>query len=200
MGHVSRFERANSLSRLLRRIRRENDWTLAAVAEKTGIAVSTLSKIENNQTSPNFDVLTRLCEGIGLDLSELVGGAGFATFAHGSRTVNREGDGIVYDAARGQYCVLSGELAQKALLPMLVRLPKETRVPKVVEGHAGEEFLYVVNGPVKFYMEPYSALLLQTGESVHFDGRIPHGFVAAGEDDAVILAVCEAARFEREKA
>ncbi len=194
---MSRFERANSLSKLLRRTRRENDWTLATVAEKTGIAVSTLSKIENNQTSPNFDVLTRLCEGIGLDPSELAGGAGFATFAHGSRTVNREGDGVRYEAAQGHYCVLSGELAQKALLPILLRLPKETREP-VIEGHAGEEFVYVVSGPVKVFMEPYSATVLQTGESVHFDGRVPHGYAAAGEDDAVILAVCEATRSARE--
>ncbi|MCY4487551.1 MAG: XRE family transcriptional regulator [Deltaproteobacteria bacterium] len=195
---MSRVERASQLSKLLRRIRRENDWTLAAVAERTGIAVSTLSKIENNQTSPNFDVLIRLCEGIGLDLSELLRGGSFANFAHGSRAVNREGDGIRYEEARDQYCLLSGELAQKALQPMLLRVAKESHEPTVLRGRAGEAFVYVVNGPLKFYMEPYSAILLQTGESVHFDGRIPHGFAAGGDDDAMVLAVCDAGKPPRE--
>ena len=40
-------------------------------------------------------------------------------------------------------------------------------------------------------MEPYSAVLLQTGESVHFDAAMPHGFTAAGDEDAWFLAVCQ---------
>ncbi len=191
---MSRIERASQLSRMLRRVRRENGWTLARVAEKTRIAVSTLSKIENNQTSPNFDVLMRLCDGIGLDLSELLGGGSFANFARGSRTVNRKADGVECENDRGRYCLLSGELAQKALQPVLVRVPRETIETPVLRGHVGEEFLYVLKGPLKFYMEPYSTILLQTGESVYFDGRMPHGFASAGEEDAVVLAVYEAAR------
>lgn len=78
----------NNIGKALQRLRKNNDLTLAAVSARTGVAISTLSKIENNQSSPNFDVLTRLAEGLGLDLMTLMGDS-FYTFAPGARTVNR---------------------------------------------------------------------------------------------------------------
>lgn len=52
---------------LLFRLRRKNGWTLAEVSKRTGVAVSTLSKIENGKSSPNYDVLLRLCRGLDLN-------------------------------------------------------------------------------------------------------------------------------------
>ncbi len=39
-------------------------------------------------------------------------------------------------------------------------------------------------------MEPYSPTVLKQGDSVRFDGIMPHGFVAVGDEDARILSVC----------
>ena len=61
-----------NVGRALQRLRKGKDWTLAAVAEKTGVAISTLSKIENNQSSPSYDVLVRLANGLNMGLMELV--------------------------------------------------------------------------------------------------------------------------------
>ena len=185
----------------MHRLRRENGWTLAVVSTKTGVAVSTLSKIENNQTSPNYDVLVRLCEGLDLNLAEFFQGGTFATFAHGSRTVNRLGDGVRHEMPFGECVVLSGELSRKALEPRLFHLPKQTEESTVVttQSHTGEEFVYVVSGAVKFYMEPYTAIVLKTGESVHFDAQMPHGWVAVGDTEAVTLVVSQTGSVAAEK-
>ena len=154
------------------------------------MAISTLSKIENNQSSPNYDVLIRLADGLGVDFVELVKGGSFSTFAPGSRTITRTADTVRHDTPLGEYHLLSGELAKKSLQPMLVRLPKGKETPEILSSHWGEEFLYVLSGSLKFFMEPYRETLLNKGDSVHFDGVIPHGFVAVGDEDAWILAVC----------
>ena len=52
-----------SLGARVRGIRKQNDMTLAEVSAATGISVSALSKIENDQTSPTFSNLMRLAEG-----------------------------------------------------------------------------------------------------------------------------------------
>ena len=191
---MSSTRRSHNVGKTLHRLRRENGWTLATVSTKTGVAVSTLSKIENNQTSPNYDVLVRLCEGLNLNLAEFFQGGTFATFAHGSRTVNRLGDGVRSETPFGERLVLSGELSRKALEPCLLYLPKETAEPPAEKtySHTGEEFLYVVSGAVKFYMEPYTAIVLKEGESVHFDAQMPHGWIAVGDTDAVTLVVSQA--------
>ena len=198
---MSSTRRSHNVGKTLRRLRRENGWTLSTVSTKTGVAVSTLSKIENNQTSPNYDVLVRLCEGLALNLAEFFQGGTFSTFAHGSRTVNRLGDGLRYETPFGERLVLSGELSRKALEPSLLYLPKETAEPAVVtiHSHTGEEFLYVVSGAVKFYMEPYTAIVLKEGESVHFDAQMPHGWIAVGDTDAVSLVVRQTGTVAAEK-
>ncbi len=183
--------RSHNVGKALRRLRRENGWTLSTVSTKTGVAVSTLSKIENNQTSPNYDVLVRLCEGLSLNLAELFRGGSFSSFAHGSRTVNRLGDGLRYQTPLGENLVLSSELSKKTLEPRLIRVPKGHDEPTVLSSRTGEEFLYVLDGSVKFFMEPYSAIVLKAGESVHFDAQMPHGLAAMGEADASVLVVCQ---------
>ena len=179
-----------NVGKALQQLRKNNGWTLSVVSAKTGVAISTLSKIENNQSSPNYDVLVRLAEGLGVDFVELFKSRSFTTFAPGSRTINRAGDTILYNSALGEYHILSGELAKKTLQPMLVCVPTGKDAPEILSNHGGEEFIYVLRGTLKFFMEPYSATVLDQGDSVHFDGVMPHGFVAVGDEDAWILSVC----------
>ena len=182
-----RPERAN-IGKALQRLRKNNDLTLAAVSAKTGVAISTLSKIENNQSSPNFDVLVRLADGLGLDLIALLGDS-FYTFAHGARTITRAGGGVRYETPLGDYEALSSEIAMKALQPAVVRVPAGRDEPTAMSSHAGEEFIHVLKGTVRFFMEPYSPTVLEPGDSVHFDSLMRHGFVALGDEDALMLSV-----------
>ena len=191
---VDRHER-NKIGRALQRLRKNNDLTLAAVSARTGVAISTLSKIENNQSSPNFDVLTRLADGLGLDLLALLGES-FYTFAHGARTITRANEGVHYETPLGAYEALSGEIAMKALQPAVVEVPAGRGEPLAMSSHAGEEFIYILRGTVQFFMEPYSPSVLQKGDSVHFDSMMPHGFIALGDDDALMLSVSV---FDRER-
>lgn len=57
--------------RLMRESRR---WSLREAAERTGVSKSMLSKIERDAVSPTATVLGRLAEGLGVSISQLVGG------------------------------------------------------------------------------------------------------------------------------
>ena len=61
----------HALGARLRELRRERNWTLEDAADRCGVARSTLSKIENDQMSPTFDLLTRLTAGFDLNITEL---------------------------------------------------------------------------------------------------------------------------------
>ena len=75
-------------------IRRRNDWTLAQVSAMTGLAVSTLSKVENNQMSLTYDKLLQLAQGMKVDIAELFGTRAPAGSAgRGRRAVSRQGEG-----------------------------------------------------------------------------------------------------------
>src|SRR5918911_551802 len=57
----------------LRRLRERRSLTLTAVAAKTGISKSTLSRLESGQRKPSLELLLPLAEAYRLALDELVG-------------------------------------------------------------------------------------------------------------------------------
>jgi len=98
---------------------------------------------------------------------------------------------LVVIPARWSSVRLPGKpLADIAGKPMVVRVPKGRREPEVMSSHGGEEFIFVLRGSLQFFMEPYSATILNEGDSVHFDSLMPHGFVALNDEDAWLLSVC----------
>src|SRR6202008_5023038 len=56
----------------LKDFRRRGKLTLAETSGRTGVAVSTLSKIENGQISPSFDIIQRIADGLDMSLEDLV--------------------------------------------------------------------------------------------------------------------------------
>lgn len=57
----------------LRRLRREREVTLSALAESTGISVSTLSRLESGKRRPSLELLLPLAQAYQVPLDELVG-------------------------------------------------------------------------------------------------------------------------------
>ena len=63
---------ANQIGVRLKEIRRTLDRTLAEVSQATGVSISNLSKIENNQISPSFDIMKRICDGLAVSIEDFV--------------------------------------------------------------------------------------------------------------------------------
>src|SRR5215469_4083146 len=57
----------------LRALRRQRETTLTALAETTGISVSTLSRLESGQRKPTLELLLPLAQAHGVQLDDLVG-------------------------------------------------------------------------------------------------------------------------------
>jgi transcriptional regulator with XRE-family HTH domain len=70
----SRFASVAKPGAALRAFRRKQGWTLAEVNQKTGLPVSTLSRIETDQISPTYDQLSKLSVGLCIDMAQLLSG------------------------------------------------------------------------------------------------------------------------------
>src|SRR4051794_17985107 len=60
-----------SLGALLRGLRARHDWTLKEMSVRTGIPVSTLSKVEHDRLTLTYDKLLQLSQRLGIRMSEL---------------------------------------------------------------------------------------------------------------------------------
>lgn len=183
----------------LRALRKRNQWTLADVARKTGIPPSTLSRIENDQISPTYDLLLRLSSGLSIDLSQLLSAAPAdsepASDQPGRRSVNRHGDGERVPMSSHTLRYLSTDLLNKQMTPILC----EYRARSLAQfgplmHHEGEEFLYVLEGELELHTDCYAPLVLKAGESVYFDSRMGHAYIARGTDPCRALSMCTVPR------
>jgi quercetin dioxygenase-like cupin family protein len=134
-----------------------------------------VSKIENAQVATSLETLQRLCSAIGLPLSKLFGdydkpdsNAHFTKAGEGLEVVGR-------GTQKGhKYQLLAYQRGGKRNVePFLVTMDDLSETFPTFS-HPGEEFIYLVEGSL-IYQHGNSEYSMQAGDSLVFDGNIPHG-------------------------
>jgi transcriptional regulator with XRE-family HTH domain len=69
---ASDHETERRIAQRLARLRAEKEWSLEALAERTGISRATLSRLERSELSPTAAMLGKLCSVYGWTLSRLM--------------------------------------------------------------------------------------------------------------------------------
>ncbi len=180
---------ASELGRRLRELRKQRKQTQGALSRRTGIATSTISKVENNQLSPSFETLLRLAEGLDVALTELLAprdGSGGLT----RLCVTREGQGRHHETQPYHYEILCTELVNKRMHPLIARLKARSRTEfGELFHHPGEELFYVLEGEVELHTEHYGPTRLAKGDCAYLDSTMGHGCLSVGAEDALVFWV-----------
>jgi transcriptional regulator with XRE-family HTH domain len=159
----------------IKRQRLSQGLKIADVARIADISQGMLSKIENAQVSTSLDTLTRLCDALGLPISKL-----FANYdrPNAGAQLIRNGEGLEV-VRRGTekghtYHLLSYKQGPGKLFePFLVTIDDASEVfPSF--SHPGIEFIYLLEGELD-YRHGNKLYHLGVGDSLTFDGDIPHG-------------------------
>lgn len=186
--------RHSTLGSLLRSLRLRNAWTLKEMTERTGIPVSTLSKIEHDRLTLTYDKLVQLSERLNIPISELfadtVKRAESAVTAR--RSIGRTEDAVRVNTKNYDYYYLCPELRHKRMIPIVTRIrAKSAEEFGELVHHSGEEYIYVLQGGIKVLTEFYDPVVLKVGESIYLDSNMGHAYVTTeGCEEAVVLGVC----------
>ncbi|MEI6897709.1 MAG: XRE family transcriptional regulator [Psychromonas sp.] len=177
------------LGERLKEIRKSLGLTLEEASQKTGLARSTLSKIENEQISPTFQAMQKITCGLQINMPQL-----FTTpkrvNATGRRDITRHEAGKAHPTSTYEHELLATQLTNKKMMPFKSRV--RARDFSDYSGwirHDGEEFLLVLEGEITFFSEFYEPVNLKMGDSVYYDANMGHMLISASEEDALILWV-----------
>nr|WP_232476143.1 XRE family transcriptional regulator [Sphingomonas formosensis] len=180
---------SEDIGRHLREIRREQGLTLAAASARTGVSIAHLSKIENGQISPSFDIIKRICDGLAVSIEEFVR-PGRKTPVTGRKTTTRIGEGARFTSGQYDYRAHATEISRKSMTPLeMVIRARSVEEFDHWSRHRGEEFVYVLSGEIEVHSEHYAPFQLKAGESAYFDSSMRHLFLSRGKVDARILSV-----------
>src|SRR5437764_11124855 len=166
------------------------------MSERSGIPVSTLSKVEHDRLTLTYDKLLQLSQKLSIRISELFAESDSADEGvTARRSLGRIDDSVRVTTPNYDYYYLCTELRRKRMVPILTRIRAKSlsQFGDLVR-HSGEEYIHVLEGSIVVHSEFYDPVILKAGEGIYIDSNMGHGYVAdEGCDEALVLGVCSSA-------
>ncbi len=184
-------ESRNDLIRIglrLRHARKALGLTLDVLAGRTGLSKGLLSRVENFRAVPSLPVLAGICQSLNLDMGDVVKGIGVDETApytlvrlDDREVIQREDSvGFIYES------MVSRSLDHTVFESFMLTVePHAKRKPVTAEGH---QMIFVLEGEADFKLG-LDTIALGKGDTIFFDGRIPHVMLNHGSKNAKFLAI-----------
>ncbi len=176
----------------IRRLRQERRMTLQNLAEATGLSKPLLSQIENDQVIPPLATLLRISKALKVGLQT------FFQEQDGAEkcVLVRAGESRRMDwrASRSKgrspynYHSLAYGKKHRSLEPFLIEFEVRPWQEDLLETHEGEEFIFLLTGKLEFHYGD-QVMILDPGDSIYYDSKELHGFVAIAPSPVRAVAV-----------
>jgi len=177
------------VGRRLTELRAERGLSIRALAEMSGLAVNTLSLIENGKSSPSVSTLQQIANALGISIR-----AFFETGARSSVTHIRAGQRPRAAFEHGMLEDLGAGMTERGVQPFLITLEPNSGSGRQPIVHTGYEFVFCLEGRLTYTVED-KVYLLEPGDSLLFESHLPHQWhnVHATPSKA-LLVLCPADR------
>ncbi|MBI4372257.1 MAG: helix-turn-helix transcriptional regulator [Candidatus Omnitrophica bacterium] len=176
---------AGELGERIRNLRRQKKITLIELSKTTGVAQATLSRMETGLMIGTVKSHQKIAEALGISLAELYGG------------IDTRYDRIRHQAASGERKIfaktdqmrcelLTQEISKKKITPLLITLNAHGKSETERLDRGVEKLLFVLEGTVTVHMEG-KEYILNSQDTLYFDGSIPHQLANTGNKQAKIF-------------
>ena len=179
------------IGKRIRKLRRQQDFTLQEIADKCGFTKSLLSKIENNVISPPVSTLSKIADALGVKIAAFFDEQGHS----GPLLVTAEeiNSGKLTKTDKGYFFyAYAAQKQNKAMQPFYFVIRKN-EVKRQALSHVGEEFIYVLEGRMKYRIGNIE-YTLKTGDGLYFDASDKHDFEAITNEVRYISVFTEGGR------
>ena len=177
----------------LRAHRKARRLTLKDLSGRSGVALSTLSKMELGQISVSYEKLAAVARALSLDVGQLLDARAVAPQPGAAKPVvvwSDAGDAPAYSSGNYDYRALAAGFPGKRMTPMHGRILARARDQfSDFVRHPGQEFLTVLSGRVRIEFETGEIIEVGRHESAYFDSGVGHIYVSLGRADAQVLVV-----------
>jgi transcriptional regulator with XRE-family HTH domain len=177
----------------IKALRESKSIDLAEMAERTGLDVEQIVRIEEDKDLPSLAPLIKIARVLGVRLGTFLddqdalgpvvsrkknykGGVSFSTNQTASHT-------------HMDYFSLAADKSGRHLEPFIIQVaPNEENTNFQLSSHEGEEFIFCLEGilEITYGNDTY---ILEEGDSIYYDSIVAHHVHAADSQGARILAV-----------
>jgi transcriptional regulator with XRE-family HTH domain len=176
------------LGERVRAIRRERGWTLEVLAQRSGVSRAMISKLERGEKNPTLVVAAKVAEGLGMNLSELVG-----VEEKRKVVVVPRGKGMTMrDPETGfERQLLSPSLGGRGVEFMRNVVPEGSTSGELPPHRRGvEEYVVVERGRLRAVLGGVE-YVLEEGDAAYFEADVAHRFDNAGAGECSYYLVID---------
>jgi transcriptional regulator with XRE-family HTH domain len=173
----------------LRDLRRAKGCSQQAVAEAAGLTKSTVSKVETGRIIPTLPVLFALLRALGENPEDFFKGARFETpppYVHRPKAAAKPLERELASRGFDYLQLLEADACNFALRAVILEVGPGSSREKVTTD--AFEYKYMLSGHLDYEIGD-DVLHLAPGDSLFYDGRIPHVPHNRGEKPAQMLVV-----------
>ncbi len=179
------------ISNKIKETRKAQKKTVQELATEAQVSKGLISQIENNRTVPSLPVLMNIVLALKVDLTHF-----FEGISHNRETSQKiiiktakDYQPFEKETAKGfKYKrILTRNIEAGPVDTVLLELKKGARRTAMITTDA-YEYKYILKGKVEYQIEN-SKYVLHEGDSLFFDGRLPHKPANIGPGDALMLVI-----------
>jgi transcriptional regulator with XRE-family HTH domain len=177
------------ITRNIKQLRQKKRVTLEKLASITHLSKGYLCKIEKSQKAPPFSTLNKIAHALGVEVSTLLEEEQGVISRDVEMVIthNRERKVVVTKGSLYGYTyeAIALEKAGKNMIPYIITPASKE---KATFKHAGEEFIFVLEGKTEFIYKG-KKYLMGKGDAVYFDSGVSHSGSSIGKKKAKLLSV-----------
>ena len=178
----------------IKNIRESKQLSIEEVAERSGLGIEQIERIEGNLDFPSLAPLIKIARVLGVRLGTFLDDqAELGPVVCRKKDSEADGIGFTNNATQGHkhmdYHSLSQDKSGRHMEPFLIEIaPSEEGEDFILSTHEGEEFIMVMEGVMEISYGK-NTYLLEEGDSIYYDSIVPHHVHAYEGQAAKILAV-----------
>lgn len=176
----------------IKSLRESKNISREELAERSGLAIEQVERIENNIDLPSLAPLIKIARVLGVRLGTFLDdqdetGPAICRKAEATDSISFSNNAI-QSRKHMEYHSLSKSKADRHMEPFIIEVAPTDDNEFVLSSHEGEEFIMVMQGTMEICYGKHT-YLLEEGDSIYYDSIVPHHVHAYQGQAAKILAV-----------
>lgn len=172
---------------IIKRLRKEKKMTLSELSQNSGVALATLSRVENGKMTGTLQSHINICKALEISLPDFYRDLTSSKESVDIHTKKTTADVFVHNKKSISEMLVS-KVQNKKMMPMVIKLDKGGSTHKEETKVGIEKFIYILEGKIEVSLgsEKYS---LTKGDTLYFDSSIPHHFTNISNGESRLICV-----------
>lgn len=170
--------------KVLRKVKR---MKLKELAEKSGVQIATLSRIEHKKMMGTVESHIKIAKALGIDITELYKDIKSDKSEIETPIASSLAESFSYND-KASYEILASNILSKRMLPIVLKIEPGGRTSLEQNLPDTEKFIFILEGDVTVHIDK-SAYALSTNGTLYFKASFPHFIENNGNTTTKLISV-----------